>query len=120
MGVCSASGSSSADPLSVTHAEFVQAYRSGSIQIDIDRTAAARYLSARLLLPLVMLPVLGIGIAAALSGWLWTGFTLIAAATIAPIAIKRSASHFVITQALTDEKFYEDVVGTGVLAVRVT
>jgi hypothetical protein len=103
----------------VTHTEFVQAYRSGSIHIDIDRTAAGRYLSARLLLPLVMLPVLGVGIAFALNGWLWTGFALIAAATIAPIAIKRSAPHFVITQALADEKFYEDVVGTGLLAVRI-
>jgi hypothetical protein len=103
----------------VTHAEFVQAYRSRSIHIDIDRAAAARYLSARLLLPLVMLPVLGIGVALALSGWLWTGFATIAAATIAPIAIKRSAPHFVITQALADEKFYEDVVDTGLLAVRI-
>jgi hypothetical protein len=104
----------------VTHAEFAQAYRSGSIHIDIDRPAAARYLSARLLLPLVMLPVLGIGVALALSGWLWTGFAIIAAATIAPIAIKRSAPHFVITQALADEKFYEDIVGTGLLAVRIS
>jgi hypothetical protein len=104
----------------VTHAEFVQAYRSGSIHIDIDRAAAARYMSARLLLPLVMLPVLGVGVALALTGWLWTGFALIAAATIAPIAIKRSARHFVVTQALADETFYDEVVGAGLLAVRST
>ena len=104
----------------MTHAEFVQAYRSGSIHVDIDRAAAARYMSARLLLPLVMLPVLGVGVALALTGWLWTGFALIAAATIAPIAIKRSAPHFVVTQALADETFYDEVVGAGLLAVRST
>jgi hypothetical protein len=104
----------------VTHAEFVEAYRSGSIHIDIDRAAAARYMSARLLLPLVMLPVLGVGVALALIGWLWTGFAIIGAATIAPVAIKRSAPRFVVTQALADENFYDDVVGAGLLAIRST
>ena len=101
----------------MTHAEFVDAYRSGSIQVDIDRAAAARYVSARLLLPLVMLPVLGIGVALALTGSLWAGFGIIAAGTLVPIIIKRSAPHFVITHALEDESFYNDIVGTGMLAV---
>ena len=85
--------------------------------MNIDPAAAARFLSARLLLPLVMLPVLGAGVALALSGWLWTGFALIGAGTLAPHLIKRSAPHFVITHALQDEKFYDDVVGSGVLDV---
>jgi hypothetical protein len=44
--------------------------------------------------------------------------SIIGAATIAPILIKRSARHFVITQALDDEKFYADAVVSGVLEVR--
>jgi hypothetical protein len=47
----------------VTHDEFAEAYRAGSIRVEIDRAAAARYMSGRLLLPLVMLPILGIGVA---------------------------------------------------------
>ena len=95
----------------MTHAEFVAAYHAGAIRVDVDPRAAARYLSARLLLPLFMLPVLGIGVALALTGWLWTGLSIIGAATIAPILIKRSARHFVITQALEDGKFYDDAMG---------
>jgi hypothetical protein len=101
----------------VTHAEFVEAYRAGAIRVHIDRAAAARYLSARLLLPLVMLPILGIGVALALVGWIWTGLAIVAGGTIAPIIIKRSAPHFVITQALQDSASYDDVVASGLLQI---
>jgi hypothetical protein len=64
-----------------------------------------------------MLPVLGIGTALALTGWLWTGLAIIGAATLAPMLIKRSAAHFVMTQALEDAKFFEDALAAGVLQV---
>ena len=64
-----------------------------------------------------MLPVLGVGVALALSGWLWTGLAIIGAATLAPLLIKRSAPHFVVTQALQDAKFYEDLTASGVLEI---
>lgn len=101
----------------MTHAEFVTGYRDGAVRINIDPAAAGRFMSARLWLPLVRLPVLGIGVALALSGWLWSGFTLIALGTIAPMLIRRSAPHFVLTQALEDERFYQDVVRSGLLEV---
>jgi hypothetical protein len=101
----------------LTHAEFIEAYRSGTIRVNIDRVAAARFVSARLLLPLVMLPVLGIGVALALTGWLWMGLALIAIATLAPVLIKHSAPHFVITQALQDSRFYDDVTVAGLLEI---
>ena len=101
----------------MTHAEFVRAYGDRTIRIDIDRKAAARFVSGRLLLPLVMLPVLGIGTALALTGWVWIGLGIIGLATLAPMLIKRSAPHFVVTQALEDEKFYTDAVAADVLHV---
>ena len=103
--------------MSVDHREFVDAYRDGRIRIDIDPKGAARFVSARLLLPFVMLPVLGLGTALALTGWLWTGLIIIGLATLAPMIIKRSAPHFVMTQALEDEKFYRDACAAGVLEV---
>ena len=87
--------------------------------MNLDPGAAARFISARLWLPLVRLPVLGVGVALALSGWLWSGFGLIALGTIAPMLIRRSAPHFVLTHALEDAQFYEDVVRQGVLQVEV-
>ena len=102
----------------MTHGEFVAAYRSRSIRVEIDRAAAARYVSARLMLPFLMLPVLGVGVALALTGRVWIGFTIIGLGTIVPIVIKRSAPHFILTQALEDEHFYDEAVRSGVLELR--
>ncbi len=101
----------------MTHAEFVSAYASGRVRVDIDRKAAARFMSARLLLPFVMLPVLGIGTALALTGSIWMGLTLIAVGTVAPIIIKRSAPHFILTHAVDDARFYQEVVESGLLSI---
>jgi hypothetical protein len=101
----------------MAHAEFVAAYQSGSIRVNIDRSRAARFVSARLLLPLVMLPVLGTGVALALIGWIWSGLLVIAAGTLIPVIVKRSAPHFIITQALQDAQFYEEAAAEGVLEI---
>jgi hypothetical protein len=102
----------------VTHPEFVAAYRSGRVRIDIEPPAAARYLSARLLLPFVMLPLLGCGVALALIGWLWAGVAVLAAGIAVPRLIKRSAPHFLLTQALEDARTYNDVTQAGILRVQ--
>jgi len=101
----------------MTHAEFVQAYREGEIRVEVDRRAAARFVSRRLLLPLVMLPILGAGTALALAGWIWTGISIIALATLVPIVIKRSAPHFVLTQSLEDAHFYRDALRAELLRI---
>ena len=99
----------------MTHAEFRDAYASGRVRLEIDPALAARFVSGRLLLPLFMLPVLGIGVGIALLGWVITGLALIAAGIIVPRLIKRGAPHFILTQALADERFYDDAVREGVL-----
>lgn len=104
-------------PLRHTHGEFVAAYRAGTVSVNFDPVAAARFLSARLLLPLFMLPLLGIGVALALTGWIWTGITVIALGIIVPRLIKRGAPHFLLQQALSDEDLYRDLTHAGVMQV---
>jgi hypothetical protein len=99
------------------HAEFLRAYTAGKIKVDVEPAAAARYLSARLLLPFVMLPVLGCGVALALTGWVWTGLAVIAIGAVAPRLIKRSAPHFALTQALQDERAYEELTQSNILRI---
>lgn len=101
----------------MTHREFIEAYTSGQIRVDVDRVAAARYLSARLLLPFVMMPVLGAGVAAALLGWIWTGLLIIALGIIASRLIKRSAPHFVLTQCLEDATVYAEATASNVFRI---
>jgi len=101
----------------MTHTEFRNAYSSGKIRIEIDPAGAAKYLSARLLLPLVMMAVLGAGVALALTGWIFTGITVIAIGIVVPRLIKRSALHFVLTQALEDERVFQEVTQLRILQI---
>jgi hypothetical protein len=101
----------------MTHAEFVAAYAHGEVKVEVDPRGAARHLSARLLLPFVMMPVLGIGVALALVGWVFSGFAIIALGIIAPQLIKRSAPHFLLTQALGNAAVYEEVTRSGLVRV---
>ena len=101
----------------MTHAEFVAAYARGEIKVEVDPRGAARHLSARLLLPFVMMPVLGIGVALALVGWIFSGFAIIALGIIAPQLIKRSASHFLFRNALENKRVYEELTKANILRV---
>ena len=96
----------------MTHAEFLTTYRNGTLRVRVDPQLASRYVSARLLLSFVMLPVLGAGAALALIGWVWTGLAVIALGIVLPRLIKRSAPHFLLTQAqLAEGGQLEDPAG---------
>jgi hypothetical protein len=101
----------------MTHAEFVAAYARGEITVEVNPQGAARHLSAQLLLPFVAMPVLGIGVALALVGWIFTGLAVIAFGIVAPRLIKRAAPHFVLQQALQDAAVYDEVTRVGLLRV---
>ena len=101
----------------MNHTEFVEAYTAGRIKVTVDPSAAAKYLSARLMLPLLTLPVLGIGIALALIGWIWSGLGVIAIGFFGPRLIKRSAPNFVVTQAMQREEIYREVTRAGILRI---
>jgi hypothetical protein len=101
----------------MTHSEFVAAYRRGDIKVEFDPQGAARFLSGRLLLPLVMMPILGIGAAVALVGWFFAGLAIIALGIVAPQLIKRSAPHFLLQQALRDTVVYDELKQANILRV---
>lgn len=102
-------------PPPLSHSEFIKAYRDGTIIVNFDPKAAARFLSGRLLLPLFMMPVLGCGVALALVGWVWTGLAVIALGIIVPRLIKRGAPHFLLQQSLGDVSLYQELLQNGVM-----
>jgi len=99
------------------HREFVQAFHDGTVRVDFDPARSGQYLSARMLLPLFMLPVLGAGVALALLGHVWIGLAVIAFGIIAPRLVKRSAPRFLLMQALEDETVFNELLRTGVLRI---
>jgi hypothetical protein len=99
----------------MTHAEFVAAYREGRLQARVDNSAAARMVSARLLLPFVLLPVMGLGVALALVGHFIVGALMFLAAIALRFAVRRSAPGFVLQRALADERFYAEALASGLI-----
>ena len=63
------------------------------------------------------LPVLGLGVGLALVGWLWSGLGIIALGIIVPRLIKRSAPHFLLTQALEDETMFNELMRSAAMRI---
>lgn len=99
----------------MTHSEFVTAYQAQRIRVRIDRDAAARFVSGRAMLPLVLLPVLGLGVALALVGYLIAGSLVFLSALVLRHLVRRSSDGFLLWRALRDAEFYRQVVAAQVL-----
>ncbi|MDP1536589.1 MAG: hypothetical protein Q8L95_05345 [Burkholderiales bacterium] len=104
-------------PPSLSHHAFVTAVHNGTITVTFDPQSAARFLSAQLLLPLFMMPVLGLGVALALVGWVWTGLLVIALGIIVPRLLKRGAPRFLLQQALEDENVYQNLLRANTMQI---
>jgi hypothetical protein len=99
----------------MTHVEFVAAYREGRLTVQIDRDKAARFVSQRMLLPFFLLPVLGLAVALALTGYVWAGIGLFAAAIGFRFVVRASGRGFVLSRALQDPRFYEQALAAGLI-----
>ena len=101
----------------MTHEEFVAAYRQGRLRVQIDREAAARFVAGRAMLPLVLLPILGLGVALAMVGYVWSGVAVFLVALLIRFLVKRSSEGFLLWRALRDPEFYRQVLAARVLRI---
>jgi len=101
----------------MTHEEFVVAYRERRIRARVDPEGAARLISGRLLLPFVLLPVLGLGVALALIGhWVWGGAVFLGGLGLRAL-VRASSRGFVLSEALSDPARYRQFSESGLLVV---
>lgn len=101
----------------MTHPEFVAAYEAGRIRVSVDRDAAARFVAGRAMLPLVLLPVLGLGVALAIVGYFITGAVIFVAALLLRTLVRRSSHGFLMWRALNHADFYRQVTAAQVLRI---
>lgn len=98
-----------------SHAAFVAGYHAGTLQVRIDREAAARFLTARAMLPFVLLPLFGIAVALALTGrWIPGAVAFLAGVGLRAL-VRASAQGYVLTRALGDTAFYDQAVAAGLI-----
>lgn len=99
----------------MTHPEFVAAYREGRIQVKVEPESAAKLVSRRMMLPLFLLPFLGLAVALAIVGHWVIGALVFAAALAFRAAVRASARGFVLSRSLADARFYDEMVRQGIL-----
>jgi hypothetical protein len=101
----------------MTHAEFTAAFSANRLRVDVDRKLAAQIVSGRMMLPVFLLPVIGLAIALALLGhWIW-GLVLFAAGFGFRQMVRNSAPGFILKQAIGDPAFYEFALRSRVLSL---
>ena len=101
----------------MTHEDFVSAYKAGRIRVKVQRDAAARFIAGRALLPLVLLPFLGLGVALVLVGYIVTGTIVFLAALLLRFLVRRSSDGFIVWRALQDAEFYRQALAAQALSV---
>jgi len=101
----------------LTHAEFVAAYTSGRLKVNIVPKEAARFLSRRMMLPWILLPVFGIAVAIALVGHWIIGCLIFAAGLGLRWLSRATAPGYIMQRALADRVFYDEVQALGFLLV---
>jgi hypothetical protein len=99
----------------MTHSEFVAAYQSGRLSVQIDPKAAATLVSGQMMLPVFLLPVFGLAVGIALVGYFFSGAALFLAAFAFRFFVRRTAPGFVLKRSLEDPRFYEHAVAAGIL-----
>ena len=101
----------------MTHMQFVAGLQSGRLQARIDAKAAARFVSSRMLLPWLLLPLFGTAVALALSGRIaWGASVLVATIALRWLAARTSAG-YVLQRAGSDARFYAEVRAAGILGI---
>ena len=99
----------------MTHEEFIAAYRAGKLSVHVDPKAAAQLVTRQMMLPLFLLPIMGLGVALALTGYLVIGVVAFIAALAFRYAVRKSSRGYVLTRSLEDAVFFEYVTTAGIL-----
>jgi len=103
------------DRAALTHSEFVAAYTSGRLRVEIPPATAAKFVAARMLLPWALLPLFGLAVACALNrAWILSGVFFLAAIGLRALS-RATAPGYLLHRALQDAAFYGEISALGLL-----
>ena len=106
------------EALNIPHDEFSAGLPAGRLRVIVNPLLAQKYVRHRLFIVGISLPLLGIGAALAISGYLWAGLPLVAAGFLLPRVIKSQAPKILLYLAQHDAKTYFEAMKFGILEVR--
>jgi hypothetical protein len=102
----------------VSFEEFRAGMPAGRFRLVVNPKLARRWVAQRLLLMVLVLPVIGVGIALVLMRQTWPGALLVLAGVLLNRAVMWQAPKILLHFALQDAKAYEAVTQSGVMEVR--
>lgn len=102
----------------VAHEEFRAGLPAGRMRVVIDPKLARRFVAQRLMLIVVVMPVIGVGLALALTGRTWPGALMVAAGVLLNRVVMWQAPKILLHMALRDPAVYEFVTHNGLMEVR--
>jgi hypothetical protein len=104
----------------VAYEDFRSGLPAGRLRVIVDPKLARRFVSQRLLLLVIVTPLIGAGIALALTGRTWPGALLVIAGVALHRVVGWQAPKILLHLALRDRAVYEQVTQQGVMEVRRT
>lgn len=102
----------------ISHEEFRAGLPAGRFRVIVDPKQARRYIARRLLLLVVVMPVIGLGIALVLLGATWPGALLVFAGVALNRVAMWQAPKLVLHMASRDPSVYAFVTQNGIMEVR--
>ena len=107
-----------ASPIYVPHQEFRAGLPIGRFHVIVNPGRAQKYVKHRLFVVGISLPLLGIGAALSLWGYLWAGLPLVVVGFLLPRVIKAHAAKILLHLALHDAKTYNEAIEYEIIEVR--
>lgn len=112
------SASETGSAIDVPYDTFRVGLRAGRFRVIVNPERAQKYVKHRLFVVGISLPLLGIGTALALSGYVWVGLPLVAVGVLMHRVIKAHATKILLHLALHDVRVYREAIDFEILEVR--
>jgi hypothetical protein len=106
------------EPVYVPHEEFKNGVNNGRFKLIVNPELAYKFVRYKLFINGISIPMLGLGLGAALMGWMTTGFLLVAAAIVLRMWVKRQAPKILLHLVQNDARTYNDAIRHEVLEVQ--
>lgn len=106
------------ETVEVSHEEFRRGLQIGRYRVIVNPALAPKYVQHRLMIKILILPVLGIGIALGVSGYIWPGLFLVVLGILVPRLIRKKAPELLLHLAMHNQDVYREAVEFEVLEVR--
>lgn len=114
----SASGNDGEFAEYIGHEEFRAGLPAGRFRVIVDPKLARRFVAQRLMLIVFVMPIIGVGLALALTGRTWPGVLLVAAGVLLNRVVRWQAPKILVHMATRDPAVYEFVTHNGLMEVR--